>query len=626
MPDHPRPTARDLIALRLSRREALQGFAASALLGALTGRWARAGEAESTLRFRSPDHVIGDDDRVADGYVAQVLIRWGDPVLAGAPAWEPAALTAANQALQLGYNNDFLGYFPLPRGSEASERGLLHVNHEYTSPQLMFPGYRGREGMTAAQVAVELAAHGGSVLEVRRGPRGWRVVAGSRYARRITGQTPMEVSGPAAGHPRLRTKADPQGRRVLGTLNNCAGGKTPWGTALMAEENIDGYFGGADPAELPEAESLARFGFSADGWLSFHRHVERFDMSREPNEPNRFGWVVEYDPYDPTSTPVKRTALGRFRHEGATTLVNRDGRVVIYMGDDARFEYLYRFVTADRYDPTDPAAARDLLDRGTLYVARLDERRVRWLPLVHGEGPLTEDHGFASQADVLIDARRAADLLGATPLDRPEDVEPNPVNGKVYVNLTNNTDRTEDRTDAANPRGPNVHGHVLELTPPGGYGADADHTADVYFWGFFLLGGDPNVVGSGAAYHPDSEVWLSCPDNCAFDPQGRLWIATDQGSKQARSGIPDGLYAADTEGPGRGLLKLLYAVPRGAEMCGPEFTPDGRTLFASVQHPGETRGSTFEEPSTRWPDFRDGVPPRPSVVAIRRPDGGPIGG
>lgn len=676
----------EIQAARLQRRAVLKGFVTAAAAGALgTGTLtskvalAAAGSAgsPSTLGFESLPQVIGESHAVAPGYRAEVLIRWGDPVLPGAPPFDPAHQTGEAQARQFGYNCDFLAYFPLPRGSDNSEHGLLHANHEYTAQELMFPGWAKLDAGAAAaekaaaaarqkalaegkseadaekaakaaaeaarveaigeaslaaqtpeQTRVEMMAHNGSVIEVKKENGRWRVVENSAYARRITLDTPMRIAGPAAGHERMKTGYDPTGTHVFGTINNCAGGKTPWGTVLMAEENFHGYFGGGEPDKMPEARNYKRYGVSASATsYAWHRSVERFDLAKEPNEPNRYGWMVEYDPYDPNSTPVKRTALGRFKHEGATAFVNKDGRVVFYSGDDERFEYLYRFVTAGKYDPSNLEANRDLLDEGTLSVARFDEEGVTWLPLVFGEGKLTPENGFESQADVLIETRRAADLLGATPLDRPEDVQPNPVNGRVYVMLTNNTRRKADQVDAVNPRPNNAHGQVVELVPPGGEGAEADHTADRFAWSLFLLGGNPEVEGSGAKYHEGTQAWLSSPDNCAFDPKGRLWISTDQGGAQAKNRIPDGMFACDVAGDGRALLKFFFACPVGAEMCGPEFTPDGRTLFVAVQHPAEADGyaSTYENPTTRWPDFKEGMPPRPSIVAITKEDGGLIG-
>ena len=620
----------ELAKVRLSRRAAMKGFVTSAVAGAvggtLTSRIALAAAENdpSTLAFTPLEQVIKDDHQVAPDYSADVLIRWGDKVLADAPEWDPNNQSGEAQAKQFGYNCDFLGYFPLPRGSDSSEHGLLHSNHEYTDPQLMFAGWD-KESQSHEESRVEMMAHNGSVIEVKKEGGKWTVVSDSQYARRITLDTEMRISGPAGGHDRLKTNADPTGTSVFGTINNCAGGKTPWGTVLMAEENFHGYFGGAEPAELSEARNYERYGVKADARYPWYKTSDRFNLAKEPNEPNRFGWMVEYDPYDPNSVPVKRTALGRMKHEGATSIVNKDGRVVLYTGDDERFDYLYRFVTNAAFDADNIEANRDLLDDGVLSVAKFDEDKVTWLPLVFGEGPLTPENGFESQADVLIETRRAADLLGATPMDRPEDVEPNPVNGRVYVMLTNNSKRTPEQIDAVNPRAENRHGQVVELIPPGGLGADADHTAEQFDWEFVLIAGNPAEEGSGAVYHPGTQAWISSPDNCAFDLEGRLWISTDQGSGQRKNNIPDGMYACDLDGAGRAYLKFFYGCPRDAEMCGPEFTPDGKTLFVAVQHPAEAKDSTFENPSTRWPDFAEGVPPRPSIVAITKDDGGLIG-
>ena len=622
------PSVGDLIERRLGRRAAMSGLAgagAAATLGSgfLGGMALAQAAGPSSLTFEEVPHGLDRTHHVPSGYEAQVLIRWGDGVVAGAPPFDPANLTAASQEKQFGYNCDFIGLHALPAGSTSGDRFLMVVNHEYTDTGLMFAGLgAGRNVNLKAskpQVEVEMAAHGGSVIEIARDGGGWKIVPESKFARRISANTPFDVSGPAAGHDKLKTSADPTGRKVLGMLNNCAGGETPWGTWLTAEENFNGYFGG-DAEKMPDAKAYKRYGISKATWYAWAQHVDRFNVEKEPNEPNRFGWIVEIDPYDPTSTPIKRTALGRFKHEGCHHVLAKDGRVVFYMGDDERFDYLYKFVTAKPFNRQDRAANRDLLDEGTLFVARFgDDGKVEWLPLVQGQGPLTAENGFASQADVVINARLAADLLKPTPMDRPEDVEANPVSGNVYVLLTNNTRRTEQQVNRANPLARNAHGHVIEIAPK-----DGDHAVAEGNWSIFLVGGKPGI-DVGARYHraTSDNGWLSCPDNCTFDAKGRIWIATDGAPTAA--GVADGLYGADTAGYGRGLTRCFFQAPTGAEVCGPILTPDDKAIFLAVQHPGEDAGSTFERPSTRWPDFKDGVPPRPSVIVITKKDGGTIG-
>ena len=619
------PTLSDLIERRLGRRDALAGLAASAAAVSLplVPTPARAADGPSSLTFTEIGHTLDQQHHVAPGYDLQVLIRWGDPVIAGAPAFDPLAQGAAAQEKQFGYNNDYLGLYPVPAGGAGADRFLLVANHEYVNSVLMFPGYDAKAGSTPEQCAVEMAAMGGSVLEIARDDDktggAWKVVPDSKYARRISVNTPMTISGPAAGHALLKTSADPGGTKAVGMINNCAGGATPWGTWLTCEENFDVFFGG-DSSKLPEAAMHKRYGVGRRAAYGWWRHVDRFNLEKEPNEPNRFGWVVEIDPYDPASVPVKRTALGRFKHEGCTYALARDGRVVFYSGDDERFDYVYKFVTARPFNRTDRAANRDLLDDGTLFVARFaEDGKLAWLPLVQGQGPLTADNGFATQADVVIKARLAADLLKATPMDRPEDIETNPVNGRVYVVLTNNGSRKPEQVDKANPREKNSHGHILEIAPAGG-----DHGAAEAEWGVFLLAGQPGK-DAGARYHAatSADGWLSCPDNIAFDSKGRLWIVTDGAPSAAK--VADGVYATDTAGEGCALTRLFYQAPTGAEVCGPIFTPDDKTFFIAVQHPGEDKGSSFDKPSTRWPDFKDGMPPRPSIVAITKKDGGTVG-
>ncbi len=617
-----RTTLEELVSLRLSRRGLIRSAIATAGLAGLGGMQALAAQALPPFRFTEIRRGMDHTHHVAEGHEAQLLIRWGDPLFSDAPAFDPHAQTAAAQRRQFGYNNDFIGYIPLAPEAGQDERGILCVNHEYTTSLLMLPdvGDEYPASITAAQGATERAAHGGSVFEVVRQGDQWQAVIDSPYNRRITADsTPMKLTGPAAGHERLRTSDDPEGRTVAGTMNNCAGGITPWGTYLMAEENVNGNFMGSLPEGHRESRNYERFGVPG-GWYAWGQHVDRYDIGKEPNEPNRFGWVVEVDPLNPQAAPRKHTALGRFKHEGAESVVAPNGQVVVYMGDDQRFDYVYKFISKGRYDPAQPAANRELLTEGTLYVARFDaDGTVSWLPLRHGHGPLTAANGFHSQADVMIEARSAADLLGATPMDRPEDVEPDPRSGSVWIMLTNNYRRTEAQVDAANPRAANNWGQIIQLIEPEG-----DFTALRSRWEFLVRCGDPKQPEVMASWNPatSDNGWFGSPDNCAVDPAGRLWVATDGNSS---TGAADGLWALSTEGTERGTGKAFFRCPVGAELCGPRFTPGGDTLFLAIQHPGDGDGATFAEPSTRWPDFEDGKPPRPSIVAIRRQGGGPIG-
>ncbi len=637
------PTMGDIIAERMSRRDLIGGLLAVsaisttvvplALTAAGPAAAQRAGPSPSpadstTPSFPFKELAAGADERahVAEGYDAQVLIRWGDKVVRNAPPFEPKKLSAAAQAQQFGYNNDFLGYIPL---GGSSRRGLLVVNHEYVNRELMFSNVRSddshRPGRITKEMAqVEMMGHGGSVIEIARAQGRWNVVETSRFNRRITAETEMRIAGPAAGHPLMRTNADPTGTRVHGMLSNCAGGITPWGTWLTCEENINFYFWGKAEG-LPNEKALRRYGIPGN-WYNWGTYFDRFALEKEPQEANRFGWVVEIDPHDPTSMPIKRTALGRFKHEGAGNVVNRDGRFVVYSGDDERFDYVYKFVSEGRVNPGNRAANRDILDKGTLYVARFDaDGTGQWLALVHGEDKLTAEHGFRDQGEVLIHARLAADARGATRMDRPEDIEVNPRTGKVYVMLTSNDRRTDAQKDAANPRGPNRFGHIIEIIPDGG-----DHAVSRFRWEMLVKCGDPAIAEVGATFNPATsrDGWFGMPDNAYVDADGRLWIATD-GNSQRSTGRTDGIWAMETEGKARGTAKLFFRVPYGAEMCGPMMTPDMTTMFVSVQHPGEGTGpggpSSFDKPSTRWPDFMPDMPPRPSVVAIRKRGGGKIG-
>jgi secreted PhoX family phosphatase len=587
-------------------------------------QWRENNPYTSRFDFKEVFHGADETHHVAPDHTANILIRWGDPLFSDAPQFDPLNQTAATQLQQFGYNNDYIGYLSLKPKSGQNARALLCVNHEYPIPGLMFPNFPsdGYANITEEQVKVCQAAVGNSIVEVVKVNEQWSVNTDSNYNRRISAlDTEIKMSGPAAGHHRLKTSTDKSGKNVIGTLNNCAGGMTPWGTYLTCEENFNVHFSGELQTNHPESENHARYNVPQD-YTNWAKHDSRFDLVAEPNEPNRFGWVVEIDPRKPESKPIKRTALGRFKHEGGECIVANSGQLVIYMGDDQRFEYLYKFVSQDKVDLDNPKANQDLLDHGTLYVAKFhDDGYLQWLPLVHDNGPL--EAAFESQADILIEARRAADLLGATPMDRPEDVVPSKQTGKVYVMLTNNNKRNEP--NSANPRTENHFGHIVEITE-----LDDDHSSTRGYWDILIKCGNPNIANHQSKWNPATtdNGWFTSPDNGAIDADGRLWVSTDQGAKTVMSGTNDGLWALETEGALRGTGKMFFRVPNGAELCGPVFSDNGETLFVAVQHPGDSGKPgevRVETATTTWPDFEAEMPPRPSLVVIEKKTGGKVG-
>ncbi|MCX9192103.1 phosphatase [Carbonactinospora thermoautotrophica] len=618
----------DVMSRVLSRRGLLRAGALVAGVGGIAGALPAAATAATTparaggaLTFTPVAPNTRDDVTVPDGYGWDVVLRWGDPVLPGAPEFDFEHQTAEAQRQQFGYNCDYVMLFPL-----GPDRGLLTVNHEYTNEELMFHGWQGGASTTEEQIRISMAAHGMSVVEVERvGHTGrWRPAQRRHRNRRIHTHTPMLLTGPAAGSDLLKTKADPNGRWVLGMLNNCSGGRTPWGTVLTCEENFHQYFVGGDGAPEPAKPGLQRYGIPTDrripssGYRGWERVDERFDLAKHPNEANRFGYVVEIDPYDPDFVPRKRTHLGRFKHEAANTTLSADRRVAVYLGDDERFEYIYKFVSRHRYLPGDSRKAREhnlrLLDEGTLYVARFTgdgtadgqyDGTGEWIPLVSGN--VSHVPGMTAE-EVLVFTRLAADKVGATKMDRPEDIERNPVTGEVYAALTNNTRRTPGQVDEANPRPANKHGHVLAIREAGD-----DAAAERFTWHIPLVCGDPNDPSTYFAGYDKSKVSpISCPDNLTFDAAGNLWIATDGNAL----GSNDGLFAMPVRGPERGHVKQFLTVPHGAETCGPLITADQRTCFVAVQHPGEVDGASADNPASTWPDRRGF--PRPSVICVWR--------
>ncbi|MFI7677115.1 PhoX family protein [Actinophytocola sp. NPDC049390] len=623
----------DVVGEIVSRRSVLKagavlavaGTAATALPTAAAAAPARHG---TGLDFAPVAPNTLDAVVVPDGYEHDVLIRWGDPVLPDAPAWSFTNQSAAAQAKQFGFNNDFCGLVPLGR-----DRYLMVSNHEYTSEAYMFHGWD-PDNPTREQAEIAWAAHGLSVVVVERDRRGrLAVTLDPHYNRRITLRTPFTVRGPAAGSRYLRTNADPAGRTVLGTKNNCSGGVTPWGTILSGEENVNQYFANADAVTDPVARArLARYGFPAGASeRKWERFDDRYDLAKEPNEANRFGWIVEIDPLSPHENPVKHTALGRFKHEGANVIVARDGRVVAYMGDDERFEYLYKFVTDGKFKPGDGRYAREhnkrLLDSGTLYVAKFTgdspaaeidgtgrlpsdgefDGSGEWIPLAHNDTSFVP--GFTAE-EVYVFTRAAADKVGATRMDRPEDVEPSLKNRRMYAALTNNSERGNAGKEGAteiNPRVKNRHGHVLELEE-----RRSDNTATTFSWQLFLVCGDPAADDTYFGGYDKTQVSpISCPDNVAFDSKGNLWISTDGNALD----FNDGLFAVPLEGRERGHVKQFLTVPAGAETCGPVIDDD--FVLVSVQHPGELDGASADNPLSHWPDGGDSQP-RASVVAVYR--------
>jgi len=629
------PSFRTVAESALSRRALLAG--GGALAAAVAMPIVRAQDAQaalahghgSSLTFKPITSVDMDQDTftVPKGYTWNPIIRWGDPLFRNSPAFDPQNPSADAQELQFGYNNDYLDIIETNR---AGTTGLLVCNHEYTNREIMFPPTDSDEAEAEVLRALK-AAHGFAVVELKRKHRGdvWSYVRGGELNRRITADTPFALDGPAAGSSLMQTVDDPDGATVLGTFANCSGGTTPWGTILSGEENFNGYFVADE-----DARGSSRYGMTGEassyGWEAVD---PRFDATTTgyANEPHRFGWVVEIDPYDPQSTPVKHTAMGRMKHEAATIRVGEDGTVAAYMGDDERFDYLYKFVAKNKFRKGDSRAARKhnmkLLTEGDLYVAKFHGKQREdnanlgsgtWIPLTR-DGKSVVD-GFTTE-EVLVFTREAADAVKATPMDRCEDVQPHPTSGKVYVVCTNNSNRGVDDypgTDAANPRAENKNGHIIEITER------RNHPGSTKFgWDLFMVCGDEDQAGTYFAGWEGKVAPISCPDNIAFDSVGNLWIATDGQPDSIEKN--DGLFRVPVSGKQRGHLVQFLAVPVEAETCGPVVHDQDGSVFVAVQHPGED--GSWDAQNSYFPDYvkkgakaakGDWRGPRPTVVQVTR--------
>jgi secreted PhoX family phosphatase len=677
------------------------------------------------LDFTAVPKSLADVVAVPAGYTVTVLYRTGDPILSGAGAYGNNG-SDSNFAARAGDQHDGMSYFGLGAGTARDDasntRGLLVMNHENIVQQYLHAnGATTSGGVRPESEAIkEIEAHGVSVVEISRSSGSWAYTPSSALNRRITPLTPTVLNGPVRGSSLVRTVYSKDGTTGRGTINNCANGYMPWGTYLTNEENWAGYFrrDAADTARRSAKEliAFARYGLSVRtgnyNWStvvpadSTSTNFSKWNITINPaapadgtgdfrNEANQFGWVVEIDPYDPTITPRKRTALGRMNHEGCWPGRTVAGtRPAFYMGDDAQNEYVYKFVSSVPWAAADSTAANRIaigdkyLDAGTLYVARFNaDGSGTWLPLVFGQGPLTSANAtypFADQADVLTHARLAGDVLGATKMDRPEWTAINPKTGEMYCTLTNNTSRTPANTDPANPRAytdlkqptgdqvntdppsppsrtsGNANGHIIRLREAGDTTEATSFTWDVYAFGAGsdLDPNNINLSGLNATndFSSPDGLWFARASSISGQNNPLLWIQTDDGAytditncmmlaalpgvvgdgttKTITNTITPATGSPSTgtqtarigKAPGTGLRRFLVG-PKECEITGIDSTPDGRTIFVNIQHPGEN--GTPGAPSSNWPSSQSGaapgVRPRSATIAITKNDGGVIG-
>jgi hypothetical protein len=610
----PEPEFSALAEKAISRRAFLDGgvsFGMAMFLTASAVFGSRPAAANSgRLGFRPVAANILDTVTVPEGYSWHIVARWGDPLWSNSPPFDYARHgSGASQERAFGDNVDGMALFA------GGGRSILAANNEYVTLATFPRSADGGKSMSADDVRKNKAAHGVSIVEISQVDGRWSIVKDSRYNRRITADTPMEITGPARGHDLLKTALDRSGTSAKGTWNDCGNGRTPWGTYLTCEENFNNYFSSSDPNFKPSAE-MARYGIKAkDSGQAWATVDERFDISKHPNEPNRAGYIVEIDPLDPSSTPRKRSALGRFKHENAEVVLSANGQVVVYMGDDERGEFIYRFISSGRY--VEGGNNGDLLADGRLYAAKFaDGGRGEWVELTPAST------GMKSRAEICVFTRQAASAVKATTMDRPEWVAVNPSKPEVYCCLTNNTNRGKkpnaggDATPVGgpNPRAGNKYGQIVRWVPDGG-----DHLANGFAWDLFVVAGNPAVHAD--AYAGSRNIYkdnmFNSPDGLVFSPGGLLWIQTDGNYSNAGDFAGHGNNQMLVADPATGEIARFMVGPKECEITGLTWSTDRRTMFVGIQHPGEKGNSHFPDGG--------GATPCSAVIAVIRKDGGTIG-
>lgn len=616
----------NVLAKALSRRNFIKAgtaVGATMYLGGVSGAVSAAthgmqvGQPPLSSSLMGFNHIAtSTEDTVTlpEGYRYELLVQWGDPILPGAASFA-VANTANDQLGQFGDNTDGMSLFHKQNalGGVDDNRGVMAVNSEYINKKYMH-SHKG-ESMSADDVKKEIYAHGVNVFEVERVNGQWKVLQDGALNRRLHGDAPeFELTGPVRGHALVKTSADSTGSKVRGTLNNCGNGQTPWGTYLTCEENFNGYFGAPEGTALTDeqkAYGLSENGFGYNWWPT----EERFNLAKHPNEAHRFGWIVEIDPMDPSSKALKRTAMGRFKHENAAMTLSQDGHAVAYMGDDERGEFIYKFVSKNQYIEGNKAHNMTLLEEGTLYAAKFNDNGTGdWIELTLGKNGLTPENGFESQEYILVFARLAARFVGATTMDRPEWVACHPSSPMVFCTLTNNKHRgvKEDHPiNAVNPRMANNFGQIVRWVPH-----NRNHAADKFAWDLYAVAGNPTVFDNEYAGSDNisKDNMFNSPDGLLFDADGRMWIQTDGNYGNEGEFAGQGNNQMLCGDPVSGHIRRFMVGPRGCEVTGLAFSNDQRTAFVGIQHPGEN-----------WPNAeKDGVP-RSAVIAITKEDGGIIG-